>query len=175
MVLIVISNSWGFDTDNPNLYPVIKDAIIAATTLGRNGRGCIVAFSAGNNQANNGYVHFPSNVDVAGVLTVGASDRFDFKAFYSPLGNPLSSNNQIIDLVAPSNRAYSYQISGETSEAWSIDIPGDAGYNSVHETDGGTLPTIGSILPNTGVNNLAYTGCFGGTSYSCPEVAGVAA
>ena len=171
----IISCSWGYNSDNPNLYPVIRDAIIAATTQGRNNRGCVVVFAAGNNSANNGYVHFPSNVDVAGVLTVGASDRYDFKAFYSPLGDPSSSNNQLIDLVAPSHRAYSSQIADETFEAWSIDIPGDAGYNSVHETDGGTLPIIGSILPNTGVNNLDYTGRFGGTSYACPQVAGVAA
>ena len=171
----IISNSWGYDSDNPNLYPAIKDAIIAATTQGRNNLGCVVLFSAGNNPTNNGYVHFPSNVDVAGVLTVGASDRFDFKAFYSPLGNPSSSNNQLIDIVAPSHSAYSSQIAGETYEAWSIDIPDDAGYNSVHATDGGNLPIIGSILPNTGLNNLAYTGRFGGTSYACPQVAGVAA
>ncbi len=171
----IISCSWGYNSDNPNLYPVIKDAITRATTQGRNNRGCVVVFAAGNNSTNNGYVHFPSNVDVAGVLTVGASDRFDLKAFYSPLGNPSSSNNQLIDLVAPSHRAYSNQIAGETFEAWSIDIPGDAGYNSVHETDGGTLPVIGSILPDTGVNNLSYTGRFGGTSYACPQVAGVAA
>ena len=91
------------------------------------------------------------------------------------MGDPSSSNNQLIDLVAPSHRAYSSQIADETFEAWSIDIPSDAGYNSVHATDGGTLPIIGSILPNTGVNNLAYTGRFGGTSYACPQVAGVAA
>ena len=171
----IISCSWGYNSDNPNLYPVIRDAIKRATTQGRNNHGCVVVFAAGNNPTNNGYVHFPSNVDVPGVLTVGASDRFDLKAFYSPLGDPSSSNNQLIDIVAPSHRAYSNQIAGETYEAWSIDIPGDAGYNSVHETDGGTLPVIGSILPNTGVNNLAYTGRFGGTSYACPQVAGVAA
>ena len=171
----IISNSWGYPSDNPDYQPVIKDAIIAATTQGRNGLGCVVVFSAGNNLTNNGYVHFPSNVDVSGVLTVGASDRYDLKAFYSPLGNPSSLNNQLIDIVAPSHRAYSAQIAGETYEAWSIDIPGSAGWNSVHETDGGNLPIIGSILPNTGVNNLDYTGRFGGTSYACPQVAGVAA
>jgi len=177
----IISNSWSFGigATNPNLYPAIRDAIISATTLGRNGLGCVVVFSASNSadhiQSINGEVRFPSNVNVTGVLTVGASDRNDFLADYSPTSDPSSSNNQLIDLVAPSHRAYSTQIAGETFEAWSIDIPGDAGYNSVHETDGGNLPIIGSILPSTGVNNLAYTGRFGGTSYACPQVAGVAA
>lgn len=171
----IISNSWGYNSDNPNLHPVIRDAIIAATTQGRNTRGCVVVFSAGNNLTESGFVHFPSNVNVAGVLTVGASDRFDRKSFYSPLSNPTSPNNQIIDIVAPSHRAYSSQIATETFEAWSIDIPGNPGYNPVKTTDGGTLPVVGSQLPNTGATNQSYTGRFGGTSYSCPQVAGVAA
>jgi subtilisin family serine protease len=171
----IISNSWGYNSEDPNLFPVIRDEIITATTLGRNNLGCVVVFSAGNNYANDGPVHFPSNVDVDGVLTVGASDRYDNKAYYSPLGHPLSINNQVIDLVAPSHKAYSVQIPSETYEAWTLDIPGDAGYNSVKETDGGSLPIIGSLLPNTGVNYLDYTGRFGGTSYACPQVAGVAA
>ena len=171
----IISNSWGYNSDNPNLHPVIRDAIIAATTQGRNTRGCVVVFSAGNNLTENGFVHFPSNVNVDGVLTVGASDRFDRKSFYSPLSNTGSPNNQRIDIVAPSHRAYSNQIATETFEAWSIDIPGNPGYNPVKATDGGALPAIGSILPNTGVANTSYTGRFGGTSYSCPQVAGVAA
>ncbi|MCK9421961.1 MAG: S8 family peptidase [Bacteroidales bacterium] len=171
----IISNSWGYNSDNPNLYPVIRDAIINATTQGRNGLGCVVVFSAGNNLANNGPIHFPSNVNVSGVLTVGASDRNDFKAFYSPLANPASPNNQLLDIVAPSHRAYSCQISTETFEAWSIDIPDNAGYNPIHDNDCGMLPGVGTILPNAGVNNLSYTGRFGGTSYSCPQVAGVAA
>ncbi|RPH25543.1 MAG: hypothetical protein EHM93_19920, partial [Bacteroidales bacterium] len=171
----IISNSWGYNSDNPNLQPVIRDAIIAATTQGRNGLGCIVVFSAGNNIENNGFVHFPSNVNVSGVLTVGASDRYDLKAYYSPLGNPSSSNNQLIDIVAPSHRAYSCQIATETFEGWAIDIPDNAGYNPVHENDCGSLPGIGTILPNAGTGYLSYTGRFGGTSYSCPQVAGVAA
>ncbi|PKQ67919.1 hypothetical protein BZG01_06010 [Labilibaculum manganireducens] len=171
----IISNSWGYNSDDPNLHPVIRDAIIAATTEGRNNLGCVVVFSGGNNFENDGFVHFPSNVNVTGVLTVGASDRFDQKSFYSPLANPASQNNQVIDLVAPSHRAYSNQIATETFEAWSIDTPGNAGYNPVKSSDGGNLPVIGSILPGTGLNNLSYTGRFGGTSYSCPQVAGVAA
>jgi len=169
----IISNSWGVGDQNPNSVPAIKNAIIAATTQGRNGLGCIVVFAAGND----GYVTFPANVDVPGVLTVGASDRNDSRAIYSPLGIPSSPNNQQIDLVAPSHRAYSTQISTETKEVWSIDTPGDAGYNSVHSVDtpGGTLPLIGSILPNSGVNYLAYTARFGRTSASAPQVAGVAA
>lgn len=177
----IISNSWGFGAGatNPNLYPVIRDAIIRATTQGRNGLGCVVAFSASNSARHNigidGEIRFPANVDIAGVLTVGASDRYDQQANYSPTSNPGSQNNQIIDIVAPSHRAYSCQISDETFEVWSLDIPDNAGYNPVHENDCGSLPIIGSVLPNTGTNNLSYTARFGGTSAACPQVAAVAA
>lgn len=178
----IISNSWGFGqgSTNPNLYPVIRDAIIAATTQGRNGLGCIVVFSASNSadhvQGINGEVRFPANVNVAGVLTVGASDRDDLQANYSPTSNPNSTNNQIIDLVAPSHRAYPNQIIGETLEAWSIDIPENSGYNPYPaDLNFPHPPDAGEILPNIGTNNLAYTARFGGTSYSCPQVAGVAA
>lgn len=33
----------------------------------------------------------------------------------------------------------------------------------------------GTTLPTSGINYLAYTGRFGGTSFSCPIVAGIAA
>ena len=175
----IISNSWGYNSDNPNLYPIIKEAIINATTTGRNNLGCVVIYSASNSANHNisqdGYISFPGNVDVAGVLTVGASDRNDLLAIYSPTSQPTSPNNQIIDIVAPSNRAYSSQIANETSEVWTIDTPGNTGYNSVKSTDGGTLPVVGSILPNSGTNYLSYTGRFGGTSAACPQVAAVAA
>lgn len=57
---------------------------------------------------------------------------------------------------------------------WTLDIPGDAGYNTWPST-GIHPPATGETLPNTGTNNLSYTGRFGGTSHACPVVAGVAA
>jgi subtilisin family serine protease len=176
----IISNSWGFNSDNPNLYPVIVAGIQYAVTKGRSGKGCVVLFAAGNTanhvDGNNGTIQFPGNVNVSGVITVGASDRYDQQAQYSPSSNMGSNNNQIIDIVAPSHRAYPCQIAGETFEMWSLDIPGDAGYNSWHDSGNCVNPpTVGEILPSTGVNFNSYTGRFGGTSHSCPVVAGVAA
>jgi subtilisin family serine protease len=179
----IISNSWSFNRMiNPNYVPAIVDAISDATANGRNGKGCVVVFATGNtaHQTNNnkGYIQFPANVNVSGVLTVGASDRNDKQANYSPTSDISHSCNQIVDVVAPSHKAYSCQTSSETSEIWSIDIPGNAGYNPVKEDDcggEGSLPIIGSSLPNTGINNTAYTGHFGGTSAACPQVAAVAA
>jgi subtilisin family serine protease len=58
---------------------------------------------------------------------------------------------------------------------WSIDIPGDAGYNPWHSLDDINPPPHGEVLPSSGWNYNAYTGRMGGTSHSCPVVAGVAA
>lgn len=147
-----------------------------------------MAFSASNSAAHsvgrNGQVSFPSNVQINGVLTVGASDRFDLQADYSPMSTG-AVNNQIIDIVAPSHRAYPPEIyalngdiggiAGETFEVWTIDIPGNAGYNAWPTAGYGNFPIVGETLPNFGLNNQSYTGRMGGTSSSCPEVAGVAA
>lgn len=175
----IISNSWSYNSYDPNAIPIVKEAIVNATSQGRNGLGCVVVFAAGNtanhNISDNGHILFPGNVNVNGVLTVGASTRNDLQAIYSPTSNPASPYNQIIDIVAPSHRAYSYQDPNETLEVWTIDTPDELGYNPVKSTDGGTLPVVGSILPSTGNNFLSYTARMGGTSAACPQVAAVAA
>jgi subtilisin family serine protease len=164
----ILSNSWGYESTDQNLHPVIVTAINYALNSNR-----IVIFSAGNtanhNGSDDGYVTFPANVNISGVITVGASDRNDDQANYSP-------TSSLIDIVAPSHRAYPSRIAGETLEMWSIDIPGNSGYNSYpSDPDMPHPPTTGETLPNTGTNNLAYTARFGGTSHACPVVAAVAA
>lgn len=188
----ILSNSWGFDgVTDPNAYPQIVTAIQNATTNGRGGKGAVVVFAASNSASHvvgrNGTISFPADVNISGVLTVGASDRYDHQADYSPTSNPNSPDNQIIDLVAPSNRAYppavyadqglTGGIQGETFEIWSIDMPGiTLGYNQWPNVSPYNLEvTPGEQLPSTGTNFDAYTGRFGGTSAACPQVAGVAA
>lgn len=162
----ILSNSWGYGTSNQNAHPVIISAINYALSNNR-----VVVFAAGNEANQNlndvGYVSFPANANIPNLITVGASDRNDRQANYSPTSN-------LIDIVAPSNRSMPWQsIAGETYEMWSIDIPGNAGYNPWSGPL--TPPAIGEINPNFGVNNLDYTARFGGTSHSCPVVAGVVA
>jgi len=179
----VISNSWGYGSDNPNFVPAIVAAINRAVTQGRGNLGSVVVFSASNSAnhslGNNGQVRFPSNVQINGVLTVGASERDDEQSDYSPTSNAANPNNQIIDIVAPSHRAYPPAfggIPGEGFEVWTIDIPGVNGYNQWNDPNFPiTAPAFGEILPTAGVNNLSYTGRMGGTSASCPQVAAVAA
>lgn len=160
----IISNSWGLGPYNPNYIPVWVNAIQYAVDHNR-----VILFAAGNtahhaHEGWDGYVSFPSNVLIDGVITVGASDRYDFQANYSPTSDVSSPNNQIIDIVAPSHRAYPDQIAGENGEMWTLDIPGPAGYNYSRDR-----------LPVSGTNYLSYTGRFGGTSHATPVVASVAA
>jgi subtilisin family serine protease len=147
----IISNSWSYDgITDPNYLPSIVDAITDAINDGK-----VVIFSA-SNTANisayspNGVISFPANMD--GVIAVGASDRNDNKAIYSPISNYSLSTNQVIDIVAPSG------------SIWTTDIPGNGGDNPSY-----------SNIPNSGTNYLAYTHAFSGTSAACPQVAGVVA
>lgn len=170
----IISNSWGYGDTTSLLYPCIIDAITSSVN-----KGCLVLFAAGNYARNhvnyNGYVGFPANRTsfINGMLSVGASDRNDQQADYSP-------KSQLIDIVAPSNKAFPPHpngtpgIQGENMDMWTIDIPGSNGYNPWN-TDQGSDFTSGETLPTSGTNYLSYTGHFGGTSHSCPVVAGVAA
>jgi subtilisin family serine protease len=186
----VISNSWGYVVRNsdgtavepsPNLIPAIVTAINDAVTTGRGGLGCVVAFAASNSanhvMFSNGIVSFPANVNIPGVLTVGASDRYDRQANYSPSTDLASPNNQVIDIVAPSHRAYPCQIDHESYEIWSLDIPGTSGYNSWHGVGDCNVnpPELGETFPSSGTNYLSYTARMGGTSAACPQVAAAAA
>ena len=179
-----IGDANSFPSSNSNLYPAIVDAIRYATTSGaRRGSkgGSVVVFAAGNTadrtSGNYGFVAFPANVNVPGVLAVGASDRDDDQAYYSPVSNPNSPHNQIIDVVAPSHKAYHSQIPTETLDVWTIDIPGSYGYNPTNPVNPDVYNYYGGLVHNPafGTNYEAYTGHFGGTSAAAPQVAGVAA
>ncbi len=155
----VISCSWGpMDGDwwNPNdplhdeVVPIpdsTRLAIDYAVREGRSGKGCVIAWAAGNGNEsvdNDGYASY------AKVMAVGACNDRGKKADYSDVGDALwccfpSSNG------TPSL----------TPGIWTTDVSGAAGYNAGSESDGDAAGH--------------YTNSFGGTSSACPGAAGVAA
>jgi subtilisin family serine protease/subtilisin-like proprotein convertase family protein len=172
----VISCSWGAATLYFPLSLRQRAAINRAATQGRNGKGCVVVFAAGNsNRPLNGTIYerlwynnllngptqwlngFATHPDA---IAVSACTSLNQKAAYSNWGTHIS-------VCAPSNNA--------PPGVW---FP-DTGY--VY-----TAPPINAQLPGQGVftaDRLGklgyapgdYTRTFGGTSSACPVVAGVAA
>ncbi|MFN2432489.1 MAG: S8 family serine peptidase [Gemmatimonadota bacterium] len=113
----VISCSWGppdgYWSDDP--LPLAVDAALErATTRGRDGRGCVIAWAAGNG---NEPVDLDGFASDPRVLAVAASDDRDLKASYSDFG-------EAICVCAPS---------GDTARGrpgiWTTDLTGRAGYS----------------------------------------------
>jgi len=108
----VLSNSWG----GGPAVDVITRAIARARTKGRQGRGAVVVFAAGND---NGPVVFPATIDE--VITVGASNQWDERKSPESRDNETwwgSNYGKPLDLVAPGVRIAT------------TDIHGSSGYSS---------------------------------------------
>jgi subtilisin family serine protease len=155
----VISCSWGpadGDWTNPDdpmhnqVVPLPDSTRLAmefAISQGRNGKGCVILFAAGNGNesvSNDGYASFEK------VIAVAACNDQGRKSAYSDFGQP-------VWCCFPSNHG----LSSLTPGIWTTDRSGTVGYNS------GKV-TLGDAAGN-------YTNRFGGTSSACPGVAGVAA
>lgn len=155
----VISCSWGpedgdfTDPDDPvhnQVVPLPDSTRLAmefAVRNGRNGKGCVICFAAGNGNEsvdNDGYASFDK------VIAVAASNDRGKKAPYSDFGSA-------VWCAFPSNHFFP----SVTPGIWTTDRSGQVGYN--HGT---------SSLGDTAGN---FTSKFGGTSSACPGVAGVAA
>ena len=111
----VLSCSWM----RPN-SSVITNSINAATSSGRNGKGCIVVFASGNDTANSNYdmtVKYPSYLD--NVLSVGSIDAWGNRSSFSNFGTALN-------LVAPGERIVT------------ATVPEVKGLNDLYELSGGT-------------------------------------
>lgn len=161
----VVSCSWSAAT---NYYPLsfrMQLAIRRAATQGRNGLGCVICFAAGNeNRPINGTVEehgWPGNSPSGpvtwlngfaaheDVIAVASCTSMAKKSAYSNWGAEIS-------VCAPSNNA------------------GPPTYPLVT----GSLPGRGIVTTDrvgpSGYSSTDYTYSFGGTSSSCPLVAGVA-
>lgn len=172
----VISCSWGASAVYFPLSIRQRAVITKAATRGRNGRGCVVLFAAGNaNRPINGTINedgWPNNI-ISGrirwlsgfavhpdVISVSACTSLNKKAAYSNWGNGIT-------VCAPSNNAPPGMWLQET------------GYI-------GTPPAIKTAIRGLGVftsdrvgaagyDQGDFTPHFGGTSAATPLVAGVAA
>lgn len=154
----VISCSWGppdgrwWDPDDRQHEDVVplpdatRLALDYAATAGRDGRGCVIVWAAGNGNEsvdNDGYASYDK------VIAVAACNDVSAKSAYSDHG-------EAVWCAFPSNH-------GEpslTPGIWTTDRTGADGYNPGD-------PTLGDPDGD-------YTNSFGGTSSACPGVAGVA-
>jgi subtilisin family serine protease/subtilisin-like proprotein convertase family protein len=172
----VISCSWGAAAVYFPLSIRQRAAITRAATQGRNGKGCVILFAAGNaNRPINGSVNeknWVKNV-LAGntkwlsgfavhpdAIAVSASTSFGKKAAYSNWGTNIS-------VCAPSNNAPPgmwFQTTGYVYTQPGIAV---------------SLPGLGVLtsdqLGAAGYDKEDFTRDFGGTSSATPVVAGVAA
>jgi subtilisin family serine protease len=155
----VISCSWGprdgnwWDPNDPTHQQVValpdstRLAIDWAIQNGRNGRGCVITWAAGNGNEsvdNDGYASYDK------VIAVAACNDRGTRSAYSDFGEAIwcaFPSNDMVDALTPG--------------IWTTDRMGSDGYNS-GSTDGGD-------------NAGHYTNSFGGTSSACPGAAGVAA
>lgn len=151
----VSSNSWGdFNSwgEPMGLRSILKAALEDGTRYGRNGKGIVYIFSAGNGNAEKNSLP-TDNVNYSGLVNnrytvpVCAVDEHGVKASYSEVGATLV-------VCAPSK--------GAALGISTTDAKGDYGYNP-------------KVFPNGDYQNSAYTRNFSGTSASAPMVAGVAA
>ena len=164
----VISCSWGprdgpwwdsEDTQHFIHFPLpdsTRLAIDYAIKNGRNGKGCLITWAAGNGNESvdlDGYASYPK------VIAVAASNDRGVRSYYSDYGQAVwccFPSSDVNSIYVPVPRPQPL-----TSGIWTTDRAGQLGYNP------GTV-SEGDIDGN-------YTNSFGGTSSACPGVAGVIA
>jgi subtilisin family serine protease len=172
----VISCSWGAAAVNFPLSLRQRNALTRAASEGRNGKGCVIVFAAGNaNRPVNGTINEQGWIEnvIRGntqwlngfavhpdVIAVAASTSLNRKAAYSNWGKEIS-------VCAPSNNA----------------PPGmglqQVGYVYTPPQVRTGLEGLGIVTTDrvggAGYSTTDFTDDFGGTSSACPLVAGVAA
>lgn len=164
----VISCSWGppdgdwWDKNDPThrqkveLPASTRLAMDYATQKGRNGKGCVILFAAGNGNEsvdNDGYASYEK------IIAVTACNDRGTRSVYSDFGKAAWCAFPSNDFGhSPFNHPDPL-----TAGIWTTDRMGKAGYNPDEQGHA------------SGDSAFSYTNCFGGTSSSCPGAAGVAA
>ncbi len=148
----IISNSWGPSNNSADMNQTLKDLVANITTTGRNGKGTVILFAAGNSNltvTDNVYVGNPN------VFTIGATRADGKRASYSNFGPALDFTASSCDTEGDG-----WQNGTTIDGIWTTDNMGSGGYNAGGNENGGD--TAGN-----------YTNGFGGTSSACPLVAGI--
>ncbi len=172
----VVSCSWGPAAINFPLSLRQSNALHQAATTGRNGRGCVIVFAAGN-----------SNRPVSGVVDEGQWPN-DLFAGPTRWHDGFAAHPDVITVAASTsrNRKSAYSNWGDEVAVCAPSNNGEPGIFYPGIGDIPTYPRITVSLPGRGVvttdrvgqsgyESSDYTTHFGGTSSACPVVAGVAA
>ena len=153
--IAVSSNSWGFSDNGLNEFETLVDTMQAGTQNGRNGKGTIYLFAAGNSRykSNNSNTNTSSLTNNPYSIAVAAVNAKGHYASYSNYGSTV--------LVAGTGG----EDSKENPAIVTTDLTGlDQGYDTKN---------IHYDVP--GNRNGDYTNRMNGTSAACPSVAGVTA
>jgi len=100
----ILSNSWGGGV--PSNY--ITSAIQLGKSAGRDGKGCVFVFAAGNDDLPS--ISYPASLSE--VVAVGASDEFDYRVSTGTTGTWGSNYGPELDVVAPGINIWTTDISG---------------------------------------------------------------
>lgn len=145
----VLSCSFGkspFETVNAT----IKDAIISATTQGRNGRGSIIVFATANDSLGN----VSPYCLLDNVISVGAINSTGSRTAFSNYGNGLK-------VVAPGSSIYTTDISGASGSS-SGDYFYFSGTSAACPYVAGIAGLLLSVKPNAQASSITswiYTSC----------------
>lgn len=170
----IYNNSWGITSydefwgayfTHSAMDPLELAAIEKGITEGRDGKGAIYVFAAGNEGEGNIDVNMSGYTNSRYVITVGAVNQDGTKCAYSNTGASLL-------VVAPSGGDTTYNdedvLTDATIGTTTTDRMGADGYNNFDITDG-----LDELIPD--YDDLNYTNTFNGTSAATPVVSGVVA
>ena len=140
----VISNSWRSST----FSELLEDAIQSAMTNGRNGLGCVVTFSAGNNDSNT--VGYPAS-SLPDIIVVGALSLSGKRKSSTTIDNEGwwgSDYGTQLDIMAPGVLIYTTDRTGSVGYVSGDYMPNFIGTSSACPHVAGVAALILSVNPN---------------------------